>query len=297
MNENIKEFIEEIVSSVTVKRNFLELMMDRANEFSERIGKRIVDFSKHDVHMFYNQLDMRASTKYVYHTILRQYCAYCGNEITSWHTVLQSEIEETEKDFVYITREQLDKFQENMRNAADKFYSEALFCGMGGVQLAEITSISMEDVDAEQKIVKLENRDFLLTDRLYEFLCKAINEYAYYDTERNIVKELVDVDYPPTVYKVLPRGVRPGKPSVQSRQRMVQYSIHNSFASAKLTVKDLVLSGFVNEVKTEMKKLDMEFGEFVKTPLFLEIGTKFGFKAKNDNYLRRNLRKRIEKFI
>ena len=79
-----------------------------------------------------------------------------------------------------LTRDEVTEIEDQLYNWTDRAIIEALFEGLSGNSMRDLTGVELSMIDEKEKqLVLPDGRVFDLSDRLCDMLIKACNEYEY----------------------------------------------------------------------------------------------------------------------
>jgi hypothetical protein len=233
--------------------------------------------------------DFKAKSVFVllnYNVILKAYCAW-----QKYYNGLETEIayESITKDMLsplipedvmkVLSREDITDIEDQLYNWTDKAIIEALFEGLSGNSMCDLTSVNVDMVDHKKKqIIFPDGRVFDLTDRLYDLLIKSFNEteYACYGPALRI-KKLVGVG---CLYKE--RDNAHAAESDDKYFRWVYRKVQNARKHVginSLTMKNLTAAGLVYYIRQGMKQTGLELKPFLLTEMGEKLMDKYGYNS------------------
>lgn len=273
-NENLKEgFIKDYMRSRVVAQTSLYSLFRKVSSYEHNLNKDCSEFTEEEILKMYEEF--RARSYHVllnYNVILKAYCAwkkhYHGlqNDIAYENIttdMARSLIPEDAKRV--LTREEVTEIEDQLYNWTDQCIIEALFEGLSGNSMRDLTGVELNMIDQEAKQLTLpDGRVFDLTDRLCDLLVKACreNEYMCYgDTLK--VKKLIGAN---KIYKE--RDNAHAADSDDKFFRWVYRKIMNcrKFVGIDgLTMKNLQTAGMTYYLKLNLEKTGLGLKEFLLT--------------------------------
>ena len=306
INRELKEeFLNTKPSATATAESFV---LRSADEFEEMFGKSVYNMAyselKEMISMQYKNSSLKAIGKNI--SILKKYVDFCidkkmvahgENRLASFtHDEIKKLAHRQALLNKYITKEQLRKYQNIMYNEQDKLFLELPFIGVRGrtkkgATYEEIINLTIEDVDEENKIIRLVQNDG--TNRYMEVetstieLIKEVYNQEYYVENNGEVTDNPKISVP---RKIIINPVEkyvfrvPGKKKYQkftqnllnSRIRRIQIWTDNFY----LTLTSLYTSGMLDLAMNIYK----EKGEITAKD-FRDICIKFKYGMdKSENY-------------
>ena len=201
-NENMKEgFIKDYMRTRVVAQTSLYSLFRKVEPYEQKLKKDCSEFTEKEILKMYKEFKARSHNVLLnYNVILKAYCAwkkyYHGleNDIAYENIttdMARSLIPEDAKRV--LTREEVTEIEDQLYNWTDKCIIEALFEGLSGNSMRDLTGVELNMINQKEKqLVLPDGRVFDLTDRLCDMLVKACieNEYVCYgDTLK--VKKLI----------------------------------------------------------------------------------------------------------
>lgn len=273
-NENMKEgFIKDYMRTRVVAQTSLYSLFRKVEPYEQKLNKDCSEFTEEDILKMYKEFEARSHNVLLnYNVILKAYCAwkkhYHGLENDIAYENITTEMT---RDLIpddakrVLTREEVIEIEDQLYNWTDQAIIEALFEGLSGNSMRDLTGIELNMINQETKqLVFPDGRVFDLTNRLCDLLIKACheNEYVCYgDTLK--VKKLIGVD---KIYKE--RDNAHAADSDDKFFRWVYRKIMNcrKFVGIDgLTMKNLQTAGMVYYLKLGLKDTDLGLKEFLLT--------------------------------
>lgn len=172
-------------------RSNYNLLFKLTAQKEKELNKDISNFTVSEIIDFYKTVIFTSSYSYlvVIHNRLKNYAQYSleHNMITDH----QNHFNEIDNDIIYacinigeaqrkyITREALIKILNRMPNPSDQFLCLALFEGIGGAKLIDLSDLYPDSIK-DNEITLLSGRTLLISDELVEYAMKSKDEYEYY---------------------------------------------------------------------------------------------------------------------
>ena len=286
--ERKEEFIKDIMRSRVIQKTTLFAIFKKSEPFEEKFQKDCCQFNKEEaMEMFYGFKCKSIYTLLNNNTIMKAYSAFAEY----YHGIQTEKVYEqfTIKDLKpcvadsknkLLTREDLDDIKGQLLNAVDRCIVEALWEGISGTAMSDITGLNENQLDKENKKLYFEDGRILdVTDVLCEDLikCFAQVEYMCYG-ETLRVKPMVGYG---RLYKERDNAL--GELDSEDRRfrwiyRKVQkYREH--VGMPWLTMKIIQNSGFAHYLKLGMDKTGLGIKEFLKTCQGQELMSRYGYNS------------------
>ena len=274
MNENLKEgFIKDYMRTRVVALTSLYSLFRKVEPYETKLQKDCSEFDEEEILKMYREFQARSYHVLLnYNVILKAYCAwkrhYYGlkNDIAYENItteMVRSLIPEEAKRV--LTREEITEIEDQLYNWTDQAIIEALFEGLSGNSMRDLTGIKLSMINQKEKqLILPDGRVFDLTDRLCDLLVKACREdeyICYGDTLK--VKTLIGTD---KIYKE--RDNAHAADSDDKFFRWVYRKIMNcrKFVGIDgLTMKNLQTAGMVHYLKLGMAQTGLEIKEYLLT--------------------------------
>ena len=186
--EKKEGFIKDYLRSRVVAQTSLYSLFRKTEPYERKFKKDCSEFTEEEILQMYKEFGARSHYVLLnYNVILKAYCAwnkyYHGmvNEIAYDNITTEMARELVPDDAKKVlTREEVTEIEDQLLNWTDKAIIEALFEGLSGNSMRDLTSIELHMIDQEAKLLVLpDGRSFNLTDRLCEFLVAACKEKEY----------------------------------------------------------------------------------------------------------------------
>ena len=287
--ERKEEFIKDILRSRVIQKTTLYAIFKKTAPFEEKFDKDCCQFNREEaMEMFYGFKCKSIYTLLNNNTIMKAYSAFAEY----YHNIKTEKIYESftiedlkpcvaESKNKLITREDLDDIKSQLLNVVDRCIVEALWEGISGQSMRDITGLKEDQLDIENKQLHFEDGRVLdVTEILCEDLIgafKQIEYICYGETLR--VKPMVGYG---RLYKE--RDNAHGEMDSEDKRfrwvyRKVQkYREH--VGMPWLTMKIIQNSGFAHYLKFGMDKTGLEIKEFLKTDHGKELMTRYGYESK-----------------
>jgi hypothetical protein len=180
-----------------------------------------------------------------------------------------------------LTREDLDDIKVQLLNAVDRCIVEALWEGISGPAMSDITGLNETQLDNGNRRLYFEDGRMLnITDVLYEDLVSAFKQIEYICYGETLrVKPMVGYG---RLYKERDNAL--GELDSEDRRfrwiyrKVMKYREH--VGMPWLTMKIIQNSGFAHYLKLGMDKTGLGIKEFLKTDQGQELMSRYGYNSK-----------------
>lgn len=286
--EQKEEFIQDIMRSRVIQKTTLYAIFKKSEPFEEKFKKDCCEFNREEaMEMFYGFKCKSIYTLLNNNTIMKAYSAFAEY----YHNIQTEKVYESftiddlkpcvaESKNKLITREDLDDIKGQLLNVVDRCIVEALWEGISGPAMSDITGLNENQLDKKNKQLHFEDGRILnVTDELYEDLIgafKQIEYMCYGETLR--VKPMVGYG---RLYKERDNAL--GELDSEDRRfrwiyRKVQkYREH--VGMPWLTMKIIQNSGFAHYLKLGLDKSGMTLKDFLKTEEGKGLMERYGYKS------------------
>lgn len=287
--ERKEEFIKDILRSRVIQKTTLYAIFKKTAPFEEKFNKDCCQFNKEEaMEMFYGFKCKSIYTLLNNNTIMKTYSAFAEY----YHNIKTEKIYESftiedlkpcvaESKNKLITREDLEDIKMQLLNAVDRCIVEALWEGISGPAMSDITGLNEDQLDKEKKQLHFEDGRILnVTDVLYEDLikCFAQVEYICYG-ETLRVKKMVGYG---RLYKERDNAL--GEiDSADKRFRWIYRKVQKyreHVGMPWLTMKIIQNSGFAHYLKLGMDKSGLAIKDFLRTEDGNELMLRYGYESK-----------------
>lgn len=301
-NEMKEGFIKDYLKSRVVAQTSLYSLFRKVEPFEEEFGKDCSRFTKEEVLNMYREFKARSKfTLLNYNVILKAYCAwmkyYHGleNDIT-YDEITTEMIEPLVPDDAkkVLSREEITDIEDQLYNWTDKAIIEALFEGLSGNSMRDLVGIEANMINHKDKQLYLsDGRVFDLTNRLYEFLVKSLDEEEYVCYGESLrVKKLIGKG---KLYKE--RDNAHALDSDDKFFRWVYRKVHNfrkHVGVDGITMKNIQTAGMVYYLKIGMEDSGLGLKEFLQTEYGKKLMDKYNYFSE---YRADNVVARYKQFV
>lgn len=295
-NEAQKEtFIKEYLRSKVVAETSLYAVFKKTEGFEEKLNKDVSKFTRDEI------LDMLAKFKAKsinsllnYTIVLKHYSRFVFGEVgtNAYESIGKADVADmVDKDAnILLTREELDDVEVQLLNWVDKAIIELLWNGVAGKNMEDIYSVSEDCVQGN--ILRVNEKEFPMTDRLRELLPKAFAEtelMSYGNTMR-----VVEVNGKGKIYKERPNARGIDTPDSRFRWVYRKIQIFRDYLDIPgLTMKNIAASGLWHHLQLGMKETGLGLREFLKTNKGEELAKRYGF----GDYWVDNIHQKYEQYV
>lgn len=288
--ERKEEFIKDIMRSRVIQKTTLIAIFKKSEPFEEKFKKDCCQFNKEEaIEMFYGFKCKSIYTLLNNNTIMKAYNAF----VEYYHNIQTEKIYETftiedlkpcvaESKNKLITREDLDDIKNQLLNAVDKCIVEALWEGISGPAMSDITGLNEDQLDKDNRQLHFEDeRIFNLTEELYEDLVNAFRQVEYMCYGETLrVKPMVGYG---RLYKERDNAL--GELDSEDRRfrwiyrKIMKFREH--VGMPWLTMKIIQNSGFAHYLKLGLDKSGLGLKDFLKTDQGKELMNRYGYHSQH----------------
>jgi hypothetical protein len=297
-NESLKEgFIKDYMRTRVVALTSLYSLFRKVEPYEQALNKDCSEFTEEEISKMYEEFQARSHNVLLnYNVILKAYCAwkrhYHGLENDIAYENITTDIIKTlipEDAKRVLTREEVTEIEDQLYNFTDQAIIEALFEGLSGNSMRDLTGIELNMINRKEKqLILPDGRVFDLTDKLCDLLIKACNEYEYVCYGNTLkVKKLFGGK---SIYKE--RDNAYAADSDDKFFRWVYRRIMNcrQFVGIdNLTMKNLQTAGMTYYLKQGMEKTGLGIKEFLLTEPGQKLMDKYNYFSEHrvDNVVAR----------
>ena len=296
-NEMKEGFIKDYMRSRVVAQTSLYSLFRKVEPYEETLGKDCSCFTEEEILNIY--AEFRARSYHVllnYNVILKAYCAWMkhyhglDNDIAYENIttdMVRPLVSEDAKRV--LSREEVIEMEDQLYNWTDKAIVEALFEGLSGNSMKDLTCVELHMIDQKSKQLHLpDGRLFDLTDRLCELLvaaCKETEYVCYGETMR--VKKMIGAN---KLYKERDNAHTADSDDRFFRwvyRRIMNYKKHLGINN--LTMKNLQTAGMTFYLKQGMEENGLGLKEFLLTDAGAKLMDKYNYFSEHriDNVISR----------
>ena len=296
--QEMKEgFIKDYLRTRVVAQTSLYSLFRKVAPYEHKLKKDCSEFTEEEVLTMYKEFKARSHNVLLnYNVILKAYCAwkkyYHGLENDIAYENITTEMTRNlipEDAKRVLSRDEVIEIEDQLFNWTDKAIIEALFEGLSGNSMRDLTCVELHMINQKEKQLTLpDGRVFDLTDRLCELLINACyeNEYICYgDTLR--VKKLIGTN---KIYKE-----RDNAHAADSADKFFRWIYRRIMSYRKfvgidgLTMKNLQTAGMTYYLKKGMERTELGLKEFLLTKDGEKLMNKYNYCSEHrvDNLIAR----------
>ena len=296
-NEAQKEtFIKEYLRSKVIAETSLYAIFKKTEDFEEKLNKDVSKFTRDEI------LDMLAKFKAKsinsllnYTIVLKHYSRFVFGVvgINAYESIGKADVADmVDKNAnILLTRDELDDVEVQLLNWVDKAIIELLWNGVAGKNMEDIYSVSEDCVQGN--ILRVNEKEFPMTDRLRELLPKAFAEtelMSYGNTMR-----VIEVNGKGKIYKERPNARGIDTPDIRFRWVYRKIQIFRDYLDMPgLTMKNIAASGLWHYLQLCMEKTKLDLRTFLRTKEGKELAMRYGF---SESYYIDNICQKYEQHL
>ena len=289
-------FIKEYLRSKVVAETSLYAVFKKTEDFEEKLNKDISKFTRDEI------LDMLAKFKAKsinsllnYTIVLKHYSRFVFGAVgtNAYESIVKADVADIidKNANILLTREELDDVEVQLLNWVDKAIIELLWNGVAGKNMEDIYSVSEDCVQGN--ILRVNEKEFPMTDRLRELLPKAFAEtelMSYGNTMR-----VIEVNGKGKIYKERPNARGIDTPDIRFRWVYRKIQIFRDYLDMPgLTMKNIAASGLWHYLQLCMEKTKLDLRTFLRTKEGKELAMRYGF---SESYYIDNICQKYEQHL
>lgn len=262
-----------------VAETSLYAIFKKTEDFEEKLNKDVSKFTRDEI------LDMLAKFKAKsinsllnYTIVLKHYSRFVFGAVgtNAYESIGKADVADmVDKNAnILLTREELDDIEVQLLNWVDKAIIELLWNGVAGKNMEDIYSVSEDCVQGN--ILRVNEKEFPMTDRLRELLPKAFAEtelMSYGNTMR-----VIDVNGKGKIYKERPNARGIDTPDIRFRWVYRKIQIFRDYLDMPgLTMKNITASGLWHYLQLCIEKTKLDLRTFLRTKEGKELAMRYGF--------------------
>jgi hypothetical protein len=288
-NEEAKaEFIKDYMRSRIVAATSLSGIFNKTEHFENELGKDCSQFTKNEILNMYKQFGAKSvNVLGNYNVYLKSYTGLMLyknkiNNVNAYESITKDDLKQCiDLDVlkqIYITREQLNDIENELLNYSDKAIVEALWHGISGKSMSDLTSLNEKMfIDNKKALCFPDGRIVQISQRLSEYLQKAFHEtdYMCYGSSLRVDRMVGEGN----LYKERANAHAGDSDDVRFRwvyRRIQNYRKHLDIPI--LTMKTIQASGLLHELQKGMQQHDCSMREFLSTEKGRELAVQYGYK-------------------
>lgn len=289
-------FIKEYLRSKVIAETSLYAIFKKTEDFEEKLNKDVSKFTRDEI------LDMLAKFKAKsinsllnYTIVLKHYSRFVFGAVgtNAYESIGKADVSDmVDKNAnILLTREELDDVEVQLLNWVDKAIIELLWNGVAGKNMEDIYSVSEDCVKGN--ILRVNEKEFPMTDRLRELLPKAFAEtelMSYGNTMR-----VIEVNGKGKIYKERPNARGIDTPDIRFRWVYRKIQIFRDYLDMPgLTMKNIAASGLWHYLQLCMEKTKLDLRTFLRTKEGKELAMRYGF---SESYYIDNICQKYEQHL
>lgn len=289
-------FIKEYLRSKVIAETSLYAIFKKTEDFEEKLNKDVSKFTRDEI------LDMLAKFKAKsinsllnYTIVLKHYSRFVFGAVgtNAYESIGKADVADmVDKNAnILLTREELDDVEVQLLNWVDKAIIELLWNGVAGKNMEDIYSVSEDCVQGN--ILRVNEKEFPMTDRLRELLPKAFAEtelMSYGNTMR-----VIEVNGKGKIYKERPNARGIDTPDIRFRWVYRKIQIFRDYLNMPgLTMKNIAASGLWHYLQLCMEKTKLDLRTFLRTKEGKELAMRYGF---SESYYIDNICQKYEQHL
>lgn len=289
-------FIKEYLRSKVIAETSLYAIFKKTEDFEEKLNKDVSKFTRDEI------LDMLAKFKAKsinsllnYTIVLKHYSRFVFGVVgtNAYESIGKADVADmVDKNAnILLTREELDDVEVQLLNWVDKAIIELLWNGVSGKNMEDIYSVSEDCVQGN--ILRVNEKEFPMTDRLRELLPKAFAEtelMSYGNTMR-----VIEVNGKGKIYKERPNARGIDTPDIRFRWVYRKIQIFRDYLDMPgLTMKNIAASGLWHYLQLCIEKTKLDLRTFLRTKEGKELAMRYGF---SESYYIDNICQKYEQHL
>ena len=289
-------FIKEYLRSKVIAETSLYAIFKKTEDFEEKLNKDVSKFTRDEI------LDMLAKFKAKsinsllnYTIVLKHYSRFVFGAVgtNAYESIGKADVSDmVDKNAnILLTREELDDVEVQLLNWVDKAIIELLWNGVAGKNMEDIYSVSEDCVQGN--ILRVNEKEFPMTDRLRELLPKAFAEtelMSYGNTMR-----VIEVNGKGKIYKERPNARGIDTPDIRFRWVYRKIQIFRDYLDMPgLTMENIAASGLWHYLQLCMEKTKLDLRTFLRTKEGKELAMRYGF---SESYYIDNICQKYEQHL
>ena len=279
-----------------VAETSLYAIFKKTEDFEEKLNKDVSKFTRDEI------LDMLAKFKAKsinsllnYTIVLKHYSRFVFGAVgtNAYESIGKADVADmVDKNAnILLTREELDDVEVQLLNWVDKAIIELLWNGVAGKNMEDIYSVSEDCVQGN--ILRVNEKEFPMTDRLRELLPKAFAEtelMSYGNTMR-----VIEVNGKGKIYKERPNAKGIDTPDIRFRWVYRKIQIFRDYLDMPgLTMKNIAASGLWHYLQLCIEKTKLDLRTFLRTKEGKELAMRYGF---SESYYIDNICQKYEQHL
>lgn len=290
-------FISDYIRSRVVQQTSVYGLFRKIQSYEETLNKDVCEFTKDEALEMYKGLKSRSVyTLLNNNVILKAYCAwqkhYNGlNTESAYENITIDDLRSCvdAKASKLLSREEITEIEEQLLNVTDAAIVECLFQGIAGPSMRDITSLSKDMLDKENKcLIFPDGRVFDISEKLCEMLEEAFEEESYICYGETLrVKKLIGKG---KLFKDRDNTYASDTDDRKFRAVYRKIQVIREYIGIKeLTMKGIAAAGFLHYLKTHLKESGLSIKEFLQTDKGRVLMDRYGYESayRVDNIIHR----------
>lgn len=279
-NEAQKEtFIKEYLRSKVIAETSLYAIFKKTEDFEEKLNKDVSKFTRDEILDMLVKFKAKSINSLLNYTIvLKHYSRFVFGVVgtNAYESIGKADVADmVDKNAnILLTRKELDDVEVQLLNWVDKAIIELLWNGVAGKNMEDIYSVSEDCVQGN--ILRVNEKEFPMTDRLRELLPKAFAEtelMSYGNTMR-----VIEVNGKGKIYKERPNARGIDTPDIRFRWVYRKIQIFRDYLDMPgLTMKNIAASGLWHYLQLCIEKTKLDLRTFLRTKEGKELAMRYGF--------------------
>ena len=272
-------FIKEYLRSKVIAETSLYAIFKKTEDFEEKLNKDVSKFTRDEIIDMLAKFKAKSINSLLNYTIvLKHYSRFVFGAVgtNAYESIGKADVADmVDKNAnILLTREELDDVEVQLLNWVDKAIIELLWNGVAGKNMEDIYSVSEDCVQGN--ILRVNEKEFPMTDRLRELLPKAFAEtelMSYGNTMR-----VIEVNGKGKIYKERPNARGIDTPDIRFRWVYRKIQIFRDYLDMPgLTMKNIAASGLWHYLQLCIEKTKLDLRTFLRTKEGKELAMRYGF--------------------
>lgn len=295
--EQKEEFIKDYMRSRVVQKTSLYGLFRKIEPYEIKLNKDVYMFTKDEAITMYTELRSRSVyTLLNNNVILKAYTAWQKYhhklEATNVYEVITIDDLRPcvdEKASKILSREEITEIEEQLLNVTDSAIIECLFQGIAGPSMRDITSLSRDIFDKQNKqIIFQDGRVFDISENLCEMLDKAFDEdkYVCYGETLRVKK----LEGRGKLFKERDNTYAADSDDRRFRSVYRKIMVIRDYVGVKeLTMKGIAAAGFLHYLRIGLEASGLALKEFLRTDEGNRLMNRYGYESefRIDNIIHR----------
>jgi len=281
MERFFREKLQSRIENGSLSATMVNTLFQDVLKAEDKFGKDAAFFTVDEILEMLKAKESRSvGTLQNYVVILKQY-ADPINPMNDYQLInkkmLAGCVARKKADGSLITREKLDEMQGKMLNAVDKAIMECLFIGIAGKNLEDLTSLCQNQLDSSTGVLTLASGKTVQLTQTQQAMLQAAFDETVLDSYGAEQKSST-VGGLGRLYKRKPNAQKPETADRKFRWVMRQFDIWcENFGYPYLTMKSVVTSGLVHELKLGMEQTGLSLRDYLKTDAGQKLAARYDY--------------------